>query len=1355
MDQGNKNIFPSEPDRRDVWVPDKTQGYIAAYVVREEGEQSVCCLATGVTVSVPTATLSEMNPPKFDKAADIAELTHLNEASVVHNLRQRYFSNLIYTYSGLFLVAVNPYHSLPIYTEQIIEMYKNKRRQENAPHIFAIADGAMQNMLKGHANQSLLITGESGAGKTENTKRVIQYLAATAMDADSMSPWHAGEPLGLLERQILQANPILESFGNAQTVRNNNSSRFGKFIRIEFSASGTIAGGNIEWYLLEKSRVHSRNAHERNFHVFYQLLRSRDTALLESLRLSSFPENYAYLANTRKDVEGVDDSVEYHALLDALRTMGFSMTEEHDLFRVVALILHMGNLELAEDRSGQARITNMDQLMLVSELMGVNASQLNTALVRPTVRAGRESVSQARTKKQVTDEIAALCKTMYERTFGWLVDRINKVLDRPTSKSQFIGVLDIAGFEIFETNSFEQLCINYTNEKLQQFFNHHMFMLEQQEYAREMIQWDYMNFGLDLQPTIDLIESTSPVGILATLDEECIMPRANDDTFTDKLVSIWAPPKSSAAVTTSKFLPSRQVKRFVVRHYAANVEYNTENWLDKNRDPLNDNITRVMVGSEHPFLSSLFAHFVSSEETSAPKSRRGTFRTVGQRHKEQLVSLMSQLDSTQPHFVRCIVPNTHKQPGRMDLSLVLDQLRCNGVLEGIRIARLGYPNRLPFTDFVTRYALLAQDALRSHSMDGRVQSCRIAESIGMDPAQYKIGLTKIFFKAGVLADLEEQRDACLHDILMRFQASCRGHQTRRIVQKRLRQRASKQTLQQSAQAYMKLQSNAWWRLYMRLLPLLAASKDDDEIKRHEMEMAIARERALRDEQEKARMAELEARLKQQCMMLEEQLDDERTQHASTHDTLNGTTQRLTDAEAELAELQSEREAWLRETNDLQRQIEEGSQRETEIQAELTGVCEQLNKQLSSRAKLEREHGEAVLRAESLEEALDDARNSLHSYQERTEQHIQDLAAKHEAELHRMRTELELVTQRAEDYEDLKKCLDNAEKERTELRDAYNSAKSIISSNEARFQQESEKRQPLEQALSDAKREHDSLRAQLASTEEARRTAEHAQSQLKSKHDRMSELYASKQEAHKVLISERDEARAELASLRQTYAKNQAELQSECKRISEQETVQEKQRSELQCKLDESSANLKKAQDKIRSLELENRRLESLQNKTTVEHVHVLEEAKKYTDRQLSDVQTELQELSTYTRSLERTRARMQQEHEVLARTAGGLSIEEAIIQRDEARAALERAESDSARTLKKSRAEYESRIRKLEDELRRMHKNHQTEKALTSLGSGRKSHAAAARQVLAEIQMETELLAKDLARASSLHQPST
>ncbi|WFD23260.1 class II myosin [Malassezia equina] len=1327
---------------------------MAAYVVREMGDMSECCLSTGTVVSVPTSSLSEMNPPKFDKVADIADLTYLNEASVVHNLRQRFFSNLIYTYSGLFLVAVNPYHALPIYTEGVIEAYKNKRREENAPHIFAVADGAMRNMLEGHENQSLLITGESGAGKTENTKRVIQYLAATAVDADAAGPWHAGEPLGLLERQILQANPILESFGNAQTVRNNNSSRFGKFIRIEFSATGTIAGGNIEWYLLEKSRVHSPHVNERNFHVFYQLLRSRDQTLLESLCLSSYPEHYAYLSSSRKDIEGVDDSVEFRHLIEALRTMGFTSTEEHDLFLVLALILHLGNLELAEDRAGQARITNPKQLELVSRLMGVEASKLNDALVRPTVRAGRESVVQARSKKQVTDEVAALCKTMYEKTFGWLVGRINHVLDRPTSKSQFIGVLDIAGFEIFETNSFEQLCINHTNEKLQQFFNRHMFHLEQQEYARESIEWDYVNFGLDLQPTIDLIESVSPVGILATLDEECIMPKATDLTFTEKLTSVWAPARNSPETTTSKFLPSRQVKRFVVRHYAANVEYSTDAWLDKNRDPLNDNVTRVLAGAEATFVASLFAEAVAPEETSAvPRSRRGAFRTVGQRHKEQLASLMAQLDSTQPHFVRCIVPNTEKRPGRMDLPLVLEQLRCNGVLEGIRIARLGYPNRLLFADFVNRYALLAPDAQLSQAMDHRVMSSHIAKSMGIDATVYKIGLTKIFFKAGVLAELEEQRDACLHDLFTRFQAAARRCSAQRLARKRLRRNAAMQTLRASAQAYKALDSSPWWRLYMRLQPLLSATQDDEEAKRHELEMAMARERAARDELEKTRLAELEAKLRQSCALLEEQLDDARTQQASLGDTLRATEERLTLAEAQIAEAHAERDEGQRELQALQQQLDESVQREKEIQTELSAISDLLDKELNTRVALEHEHNDALSKAARVEEALESARQSLKEHTERAEQHIQDLAEKHEAELDAVKASLSDAQAKSAQHDTLRARLTELEQAHTELQGAHKRAQEQVAEQEARWESAAKQRVPLEEALAEARAARDAMAERTEALEKALKETEHAHTRLQAKHEHVSESHAAQLAEARMAMEERDAARAELTALQRALDKERAGRESEQALAQERVDTAAKEREEHVRLLDERAAELKKANSKVYVLELENRRLESLQNKTTVEHVHVLEEAKKYTDRQLSDVQAELQELSTYTRSLERTRARMQQEHEVLARTAGGVSIEEAIGQRDEARAALEESQKMSARELKWTRAEYEAKIQRLEEELRRVQKNHHTEKALSGLGSGRKSHAVAARQVLAEIQMETELLAKDLARASALRAP--
>ena len=411
-------------------------------------------------------------------------------------------------------MAVNPYKALPIYDHDTIMGYKNKQREEVPPHIYAISDLAFRNMLEEHENQSILVTGESGAGKTENTKKVIQYLAAITSSNSSAitrniikSPVIGSEQNQFtFEQQILQANPILEAFGNAQTVRNNNSSRFGKFIRIEFGKSGQIAGASIDWYLLEKSRVIYQNPKERNYHIFYQLVKALPKDLKASLILESDPNLYAYLKDSNKVINGVDDSKEFRDLVNSFKIMGFTSQEQTEIFRVMSAILNIGNIELGSERSDQARILNVTQAERVCHLLGINSEQFVKGLLRPRVKAGREWVHQSRSAVQVKNSLEALAKSLYERTFGAIVDRINQTLEKSNDNTSFIGVLDIAGFEIFEHNSFEQLCINYTNEKLQQFFNHHMFVLEQEEYSRENIEWKYIDFGHDLQPTIDLIE---------------------------------------------------------------------------------------------------------------------------------------------------------------------------------------------------------------------------------------------------------------------------------------------------------------------------------------------------------------------------------------------------------------------------------------------------------------------------------------------------------------------------------------------------------------------------------------------------------------------------------------------------------------------------------------------------------------------------------------------------------------------------------------------------------------------------------------------------------------------------------
>ncbi|CAG7850212.1 Myosin heavy chain, non-muscle AltName: Full=Myosin II; AltName: Full=Non-muscle MHC; AltName: Full=Zipper protein [Serendipita indica DSM 11827] len=911
-------------EKKWVWVPDEENGYIAGWVIEENEESAeVVMAAGGDTRTISLNALSKMNPPKFDRVDDIADLTFLNEASVVHNLRLRYLSGAIYTYSGLFLVAINPYTQLPLYTDAIIEQYRNKRRDENAPHIFAIAERAWMSMGEERENQSILITGESGAGKTENTKKVIQYLAAIATENHTTPPHsrtsstvtpsnsnpsgfnvpNSGLPrgpahkhkssqsitappakskgkLGLLERQILQANPILEAFGNAQTARNNNSSRFGKFVRISFSPEGSIAGANIDWYLLEKSRVVVRSDVERNFHVFYQLLEGGGP-LLATLLLDGDVDSYEYLNKSRREIDGINDREEWRLLQNALDVVGFTPNEQLDLFRIIAAILHIGNIDISADRTDQAQIRVPAQAEKVCHLLGISVQEFTKAVLRPRVLAGREWVTQARTRQQALDELSALCKTLYEKSFGALVDRINRALDRPSSKSSFIGVLDIAGFEIFETNGFEQLCINYTNEKLQQFFNHHMFVLEQEEYRRERIEWEFVNFGLDLQPTIDLIESSgSVIGILSCLDEECIMPRATDATFTHKLNMLWTTdtPGEEPHPGKAKYAPNRFEQGFTVQHYAGRVEYRTEGWLEKNKDPLNENLTRVLASSSEKYIAGLFSEYSEGGGTDGSRKRilkKGAFRTVGQRHKEQLNNLMSQLQATQPHFVRCIVPNPYKRPGRVDVPLVLDQLRCNGVLEGIRIARLGYPNRLPFVEFRYRYEILTPGIIPRGYMDGRKACLRMVDALELDRAVFKIGTSKIFFKAGVLAELEERRDGILFDIFSRIQAVARMWTARRQMRKILNRAVAIRTIQRNARMYGDLKEWPWWQLYTKVRPLLTATRNEEELRRKETELTLAKERAERDKQEREALQKLKMELESEKRKVEEQLEAER------------------------------------------------------------------------------------------------------------------------------------------------------------------------------------------------------------------------------------------------------------------------------------------------------------------------------------------------------------------------------------------------------------------------------------------------------------------------------------------------
>jgi len=806
----------------------------------------------------------------------MAELTHLNEASVVHNLHMRYQADLIYTYSGLFLVAINPYCSLPIYTNEYINMYKGRSRDDTKPHIFAMADEAFRNLVDEGQNQSILVTGESGAGKTENTKKVIQYLAAVA---------HSDSPVknkiqqqSNLSQQILRANPILEAFGNAQTVRNNNSSRFGKFIRIEFTRTGTIAGAFIDWYLLEKSRVVRLNSNERNYHVFYQLLKGADRQMKQRFLLEgSDVEDFSYTKDGNDTISGISDREEWNSLIEAFNVMGFSEKDQESVLRTVAAVLHLGNISVMnESRSAdQARLAPNahSEAEKFCRLLGIQVEPFLSGLLHPRVKAGREWVEKVQTPEQVRLAIDALAKGIYERGFGDLVTRINRQLDRTgmgLDDSHFIGVLDIAGFEIFEDNSFEQLCINYTNEKLQQFFNHHMFVLEQEEYAREQIEWKFIDFGHDLQPTIDLIELPNPIGIFSCLDEDSVMPKATDKSFTEKLHSLWDR-------KTPKYRPSRLRQGFLLTHYAAEVEYSTEGWLEKNKDPLNDNITRLLAASTDKHVANLFVDCAEADdESGAIRSRvkKGLFRTVAQRHKEQLSNLMAQLHSTHPHFVRCIIPNHKKRPKQLSAPLVLDQLRCNGVLEGIRIARTGFPNRLPFSEFRQRYEVLCRHMPKGY-LEGQTAATIILEELALDKSLFRVGLTKVFFRAGVLAELEEQRDALISEIMSQFQSVARGFTQRRIAHKRLYRAEATRIIQRNFQVYLGLCENPWWQLLSKMKPLLGATHTSGEVKKRDEMILKLNNKIKQEEADRHRVEEERRNAHTEIQRIQQTLESER------------------------------------------------------------------------------------------------------------------------------------------------------------------------------------------------------------------------------------------------------------------------------------------------------------------------------------------------------------------------------------------------------------------------------------------------------------------------------------------------
>ncbi|CAF4101064.1 unnamed protein product [Rotaria sp. Silwood2] len=983
------NIANEWAAKKLVWVPDEQEGFIYGRIRQEKNDgQLIIDLENGKCITIHKDDTQRVNPPKFNKVEDMSELTCLNDASVLFNLKERYYSGLIYTYSGLFCVVVNPYKRLPIYSENVIEMYKGKKREQMPPHIFAIASDAYRSMLQNREDQSILCTGESGAGKTENTKKVIQYLASIAAApksfqrplVNSTSQYQqqgtkSTDVSGELEEQLLQANPILEAFGNAKTVKNDNSSRFGKFIRINFDTSGFIAGASIEAYLLEKSRTIRQAKNERTFHIFYQLLRSANTKMIADYLLEDFTR-YRYLTNGNLTISGINDGEEFQNTVKAMQIMNISYDELNSIFRTISAVLQMGNLQFKQERdTDQATLPDNTIAQKICHLLGISVTDFVRSFLKPKLNVGRDFVTKAQTKVQVDFAVEAISKAIYERMFKWIVTRINKSLDRSKRQgSSFIGILDIAGFEIFQLNSFEQLCINYTNEKLQQLFNHTMFVLEQEEYRRENIDWAFIDFGLDLQPTIDLIEKQ--MGILSLLDEECWFPKATNRTYLEKLINTHAQhPKFGKPNYKA---PSD----FSIMHYAGKVDYSTDQWLMKNMDPLNDNVVTLLQTSNDPFAREIWkdAEIVGlavtdqNDATSNLKSniKKGMFRTVSQLYKEQLTKLMNTLKNTNPNFVRCILPNQEKKvrkAGVIYSPLVLDQLKCNGVLEGIRICRNGFPNRILFQEFRQRYEILCPNAISTEFMDSKAAVKKMIQELELDENLYRIGLTKIFFRSGVLGHLEEERDLKLTDIMTQLQALCRGVLARKNYQRRIQQLNAIRVLQRNGRALMKIRNWKWWRLFTKIKPLLHVARQDDELKQKQEEVD-----RLKTEMGSRIIQVQEMEQKLQLLQQERSALNERLTHLNevlveTDDN----SRRIQTRKDELENLLQEMEQRLQEATD---QLNKSNKEQKQFDQRLRDTREHLEEEEQSRQKLHMERVQLEGKIKNLEDVVATLQNDL-------------------------------------------------------------------------------------------------------------------------------------------------------------------------------------------------------------------------------------------------------------------------------------------------------------------------------------------------------------------------------------------
>ncbi|XP_075425194.1 myosin-7-like isoform X2 [Ascaphus truei] len=1253
--------------KTECFVPDPQEEFVKAKITSREGGKATADTLTGKTVTVKESDIHQQNPPKFDKIEDMAMLTFLHEPAVLFNLKERYAAWMIYTYSGLFCVTVNPYKALPVYSAAVVSAYRGKKRSEAPPHIFSISDNAYQYMLTDRENQSILITGESGAGKTVNTKRVIQYFASIAAIGGKKDAASANK--GTLEDQIIQANPALEAFGNAKTVRNDNSSRFGKFIRIHFGASGKLASADIETYLLEKSRCIFQLKSERDYHIFYQILSNRKPELLDMMLVTNNPYDYAYISQGETTVASIDDGDELLATDSAFDVLGFTQDEKNSIYKLTGAIMHIGNMKFkTKQREEQAEPDGTEEADKIAYLMGMNSADLLKGLCHPRVKVGNEYVTKGQSVQQVNYSTGALAKSVYEKMFLWMVVRINTTLETKQPRQYFIGVLDIAGFEIFDFNSFEQLCINFTNEKLQQFFNHHMFVLEQEEYKKEGIEWEFIDFGMDLQACIDLIEK--PMGIMSILEEECMFPKASDTTFKAKLYD-------NHLGKSNNFQKPRNIKgkpeaHFALMHYAGTVDYNIMGWLQKNKDPLNETVVGLYQKSSLKLLSILFANYASADSESkgkGAKKKGSSFQTVSALHRENLNKLMTNLKTTHPHFVRCIIPNEVKAPGEMDNRLVMHQLRCNGVLEGIRICRKGFPNRILYGDFRQRYRILNPAAIpEGQFIDSRKGAEKLLGSLEIDHTQYKFGHTKVFFKAGLLGLLEELRDERLSRIITRIQAQSRGLLMRREFKKILERRDALLVIQWNIRAFMGVKNWPWMKLYFKIKPLLKSAETEKEMSNMKEEFLRLKE-AL--EKSETRRKELEEKM----VSLLQEKNDLQLQVQSEQDNLNDSeercdqliknkiqteaklkeqTERLEDEEEMNAELTAKKRKLEDECSELKKDIDDLELTLAKVEKEKHATENKVKNMTEEMAGLDEIIAKLTKEKKALQEAhqqtLDDLQaeedkvNGLTKAKVKLEQQVDDLEGSLEQEK-KVRLDLERVKRKLEgDLKLTQESLMDLENDKQQLEEKLKKKEFEINQQNTRIEDEQVLGMQLQKKLKELQARIEELEEELEAERTARAKVEKLRSELSRELEEISERLEEAGGATSVQVEMNKKREAEFlklrrdleestlhseataATLRKKHADSVAELSEQIDNLQRVKQKLEKEKSEFKLELDDVASNMEQVVKAKTNLEKMCRTLEDQMNEHRTKYEETQRTLNDFTSHK-AKLQTENGELS--------------------------------------------------------------------------------------------------------------------------------